>query len=355
MSAERGRSDGGAGMSRGDGPRLSVTVLNYNYGRFLRDCLQSILSQTYTNFEVIVIDDCSNDDSIRVIEPFLQDPRVRLIAHMQNAGFVRSLIEGAEASASPYLTVISADDFVLSATAFEKQMGLLESNPKASFCYGSWALMNVKTGPTDQAAPYLVIPFSEDHVWSGEEEFKNLCTRYYVLHTGTILRRTAYLAVGGYDTSIRYTLDITMWTLLCGAGDVAYVAEPLYGYRTHGSNMSRRPDVLRATTDELVRMVDLAFANLPEGPVKLDRRLLRRARQTALANVSSMEVFAGRPLGGWKAHAYAARLRPREALFQRRVISLAARTLLGARGFERLQSLRRGPGPRRESAQVHGW
>jgi hypothetical protein len=342
MIAEGSGSDVGAGPIRCDGPRLSVTVLNYNYGRFLGDCLRSILSQTYANFEVNVIDDCSNDDSLRVIEPFLQDSRIRLIAHAENAGFVRSLVEGSEASSSPYLTVISADDFILSVTAFEQQMDLLESNPKTSFCYGSWIAKEVESAQEDEAVPWRMIPFSEDHVWSGEDEFKHLCTSHYVLHSGTIIRRTAYEAAGGYDTSIRYTIDITMWALLCGVGDVAFVAEPLYGYRVHGSNMSRSPHAMRATTGELIRMVDLAFANLPEGPVKSDQRLLRRALQYALIIVPRHQIFAGHRVDGWKTLAHGARLRPSEALLQRQVAYLAARTLLGRRGFEWLQSLRRG-------------
>jgi glycosyltransferase involved in cell wall biosynthesis len=322
-------------------PRLSVTVLNYNYGHFVGECLHSILSQTYTDFEVIVIDDCSKDDSIHVIEPFLKDPRVRLIAHQQNAGFVRSLIEGAEASSSPYMTVISADDFVLSTTAFERQIRLMETNPKTSFCYGSWILRDTNSVPDGEGVPYSVIPFSEDHVWKGDREFAHLCSWYYVLHSGTIVRRTAYEAVGGYDKSIQYTMDITLWSLLCGVGDVAYVAEPLYGYRLHGSNMSRSRVALRTTTDELNRMVDLAFANLSDGPVKSDRRLLRRARRFALITVPRTEIFAGRQLAGWKALAHGARLHPREALIQLQVVYLAARTLLGARGFERLRRLKR--------------
>jgi glycosyltransferase involved in cell wall biosynthesis len=326
-------------------PRLSVSVLNHNYGHFLERCLKSILSQSYRDFDVVVIDDCSNDDSMGVIQPFLEDPRVRLIAHKQNTGFVRSLVEGVEASSSPYITVISADDFVLNDTAFERQMRLLEGNPTTSFCYAAWVVINTTT--KDGMVPFPMVPFQEDHIWSGDLEFKHFCNNYYVLHTGTIIRRNAYIAVGGYDTSFRYAIDTAMWAMLCGAGDVAYVAEPLYAYRIHGSNMSRRPEALRTTVDELMRMVDRGFANLPEGSIKSDQRLLRRARQTALANVSSVEIFAGRVLGGLRVHAYAARLRPRDALFQRRVISLLARTLLGARAFAWLvKNARRGPTPR---------
>src|SRR5207244_4000882 len=59
-------------------PLLSVTVLNYNYARFLPGCLDSILRQSFQDFELIVIDDCSTDGSLEVIRPYLSDPRVRL-------------------------------------------------------------------------------------------------------------------------------------------------------------------------------------------------------------------------------------------------------------------------------------
>jgi glycosyl transferase family 2 len=322
-------------------PRLSITVLNYNYGHYLGECLRSIMAQSYVDFEVIVIDDCSSDDSLRVIEPFLQDPRVRLINHPQNAGFLRSLIEGVEASSSPYMCVVSADDFVLSPRAFEQQMRLLEQNPQATFCYGSWVLVDAKSESVVDVAP-----FPKDHVWSGEEEFRQMCTSYHVLHSGTIIRRSAYEAVGGYPTDRRYTVDWTMWAVLCGAGDVAYVAEPLYGYRIHGSNMSRRPEVLRATTDEMVSMVEVGFASLPEGRVKSDRRLHRRAHQKALATVASMEIFADRRLSGWRTFAYAVRLDPLGAVSQRLFVSFVAHTLLGARGLQWLRSLKGSPAAR---------
>lgn len=314
-------------------PRLSVTLLNYNYGRFLAECLDSILAQTYTDFEVIVIDDSSTDDSILQVKPFLDDPRVRLIAHASNQGTINSLIEGVESSASPYVTVISADDLVLSRTAFEQQMKLLEANPNTSFCYGAWIYMDATGQPISKN-----VPFSEDHVWPGELEFKELCTRLYVLHSGTIIRRHAYNAVGGYDRSLRYAVDTMMWATLCGVGEVAYVAQPIYGYRTHGSQLSRGATATRITIYELLRVVDRGFANLPDGPVKSDQRLIRRARQAAATSMATMHVFEDHFVAGWKALLYAARLRPRDALFQRQVAILAARTVLRARGFAWLRS-----------------
>jgi glycosyltransferase involved in cell wall biosynthesis len=309
-------------------PTLSVTLLNHNYGRYLAGCLESILGQTYRDFELILIDDCSTDDSLDVVRPYLADPRIRLVTHAQNAGFVSSLLEGVRLSRAPYLSVISADDAVAANTAFERQMALLEAHPETGFCYSAWRYVDGNGARVSD-----VVPWPTDHVWPGEAEFRPFCTRYYVLHTGTIVRRTAYDAVGGYDTSIVYTLDNTLWAVLCGAGSVAYVAEPLYAYRTHGANMSHRPEAVRATLREFLRLVDAGFAGLPDGPTRSDRRLRRRARQAALASVATMQIFGGNHWSGWRALAYAARMSPLETLLQRRVLSLIARTLLGRRGF----------------------
>jgi glycosyltransferase involved in cell wall biosynthesis len=318
-------------------PLLSVTVLNYNYARFLPGCLDSILRQSFRDFELIVIDDCSTDDSLEVIRPYLSDPRVRLVAHERNQGFVGSLVEGTNASRSRYVTVISADDFVLADDGFERQVRLLESDPDMAFCYAAWRYVDAAWQTLSE-----VRPWPADHVWTGEREFREFCTRYYVLHTGTIIRRSAYEAVGGYDESIRYTLDNTIWAQLCGAGSVGYVSGTLYGYRTHGANMSHNPAAVRATIDEFSRLVDLGFAGLPVGPTKHDRTLRRRARQAALAGVPTMLVFAGLRRAGWSAFLYAARTRPLEVVLQRRTLSLLARTLVGGRALGALRRMVRG-------------
>src|SRR5271155_1591757 len=107
-------------------PRLSITVLNYNYGRFIGGALESILNQTFKDIEVIVVDDASTDDSAERIRPFLDDSRVRLVRHEKNVGFPSALIEGTEVESSgKFRTLVSADDLALRRDAFELQIDLL--------------------------------------------------------------------------------------------------------------------------------------------------------------------------------------------------------------------------------------
>src|SRR6188768_2020632 len=128
-------------------PTLSVTVLNYNYGNYLPQCLDSILAQTFEDFELIVVDDCSTDNSLEVIKPYLRDPRVRLVSHAKNVGYSGSLIEGTEAhSRGDFVTVISADDMVRRPDAFERQIELLSAHPEASFCFTGYDKFASETG-----------------------------------------------------------------------------------------------------------------------------------------------------------------------------------------------------------------
>src|SRR5205807_3252375 len=116
----------------------------------------------------------------------------------------------------------------------------------------------------------------------------------------------------------------------------------LYGYRTHGANMSHNPAAIRATVDEFARLVDLGFDGLPDCPTRHDRKLRRQARQAALAGIPTMLVFAGLRRAGWWALLYAARTRPLEVVLQRRTLSLLARTLAGGRALGAVRGMVRG-------------
>ena len=131
-------------MTEESNPTLSVLVLNYNYAEYLPECLDSILAQTYEDFEVIVLDDASNDESLAAIDRYLADKRVRLVRHETNQGYARSLAEGTgELSRGKYLTVISADDFAVDANAFADQMQQLGAEPSSVACITAYT----KVGP----------------------------------------------------------------------------------------------------------------------------------------------------------------------------------------------------------------
>jgi len=309
-------------------PVLSVTVLNYNYGRFLGECLDSILGQTFRDFELILIDDCSKDDSMAVASRYTSDPRVRVIRHDPNRGYVYSLHEGVEQSQGRYISVISADDLALRNDAFERQLALLDANASASFCFSAFAKLL-----EGQSEPQPHHSFPQDGKLAGLEFFTRLLTadEVAVLHSGTIIRRSTFDSVGGYARNVKYAPDTDMWLRLCLASDACYSNEVLYGYRIHASQMSGIGSH-RAQMIETIDILDRAFEAAERQGVSV-RALKHRATQGYLFGAAMDEVFRGNRSVALQRYRTAVGLRPLETLTSRQAWIVLLRAVLGQRGF----------------------
>jgi glycosyltransferase involved in cell wall biosynthesis len=325
-------------------PLLSVTVLNYNYAHYLPHCLDSILEQTLEDFEVILVNDCSTDNSLEVIGRYLADPRIRLIDHTDNKGYIFSLLEGARLSRGKYITVISADDYCVSNSAFQTLLMPMEADENVVLSYSAHGQYS-----KDGRLEYLRRPHPKSHVRSGTEEFCDLALEIYILHSGAIIRATAYSAVGGYDPTARYAGDTLMWFALCRQGKVAYSAYELYAYRRHDSNMSTSMRGIRGGLHEHIRGLERAFVAMSNSP-DLPDGLHRRAMKRTLSAPAIDHIFAGRVRSAWYAYWCAVCMHPVLTVFQAHTLVLLARTILGPRQFQSMRTvLRRG---RRAAASV---
>jgi glycosyltransferase involved in cell wall biosynthesis len=231
-------------------PALSVVVLNYNYGHYVAGCIESILSQSFRDFELIVIDDVSEDDSKAIIRPFAEaDPRVRFVPHTINAGFAKSLIEGTEElSRGEFLMVISADDLVMHPDAFATQIEQLRRFPWTSFCFSAVNLVSNAGNVVDASYPSDI---ALDSATALRALFDQIARP---AHSGTMLRKQHYLRSGGYRRDVKMALDLAMWVSLALQGGFAYSSLPLYGYRLHEGQMSAALPGIRRNAHE-VRMI----------------------------------------------------------------------------------------------------
>jgi hypothetical protein len=318
-------------------PTLSVTVLNYNYAHYLPQCLDSILRQSWTDFELILINDRSTDNSLEVIEPYLTDPRVKLVNHEQNKGYIASLIEGSELSRGKYITVISADDFCVCNRAFESLLRPMEADDEVVLAYSAHGHYD-----SEGRCGYHRQPHPQSFVRSGVEEFRQLILENYILHSGTIIRQSAYQAVGGYDPSFRYAPDTFMWLLLCGKGKVAYCADELYAYRVHVTSMSVSRTGIQVGLQEGLAALKQAFSQM-QGAPGIDETLHMRAIKRSLTAVATDDVFRGDWRSGWYAYWCAVRMHPVLTVYQSRTLVILARTALGQHRFDLLRGTLRRP------------
>jgi hypothetical protein len=183
---------------------LSVIMPNYNHARFITTALSAIVEQSHRPLEVIVVDDGSTDNSVEVIESFVErDPIVRLLCHEQNQGVMAAIIHGFEASRGDYVFFPAADDYILPGH-FEKSLRLLAEHPEAGLSFTNFAALDATTGnitrpPTGVDAPAGY--YTPRQMAERPPEAARLTG-----HTA-LIRRTAFVEAGGYLTELQYASD----------------------------------------------------------------------------------------------------------------------------------------------------
>jgi glycosyltransferase involved in cell wall biosynthesis len=308
-------------------PLLSVTVTNYNYARFLSRNIESILGQTFRDFELIIIDNASTDESLALIAGYARrDERIRVVVHERNLGIFASLRETCDLARGRYRVHVDADDWVISPQAFQRQIDLLEAHPEMSFVYSSMTLFG-----SDDRRAFAAHPYPRDVVLPGELAIEAMLG-FSITHSGMMFRLDSYRAAGGYPSGFLMCLDVMLAVRLAEQGHVGYVDDALYAFRVHGGNdhLAPRSRVIR---DEILPMIDAAF----DGPLGMRLRdasaVRRRVRQKALVHVPTQLIFSGRLRAGWRAYVASAKARPIDTVFQRRTLALIAQTVPPLRGL----------------------
>src|SRR5262249_38315578 len=111
-------------------PLVSVTITNYNYARFVGRAIESVQRQSFTDLEIIVVDNASMDDSVAVERKYMHDdPRIRLIVNPENIGVVRNLKRASDEAHGAYHVHLDADDWLIDPDAFQSQVDMLNSDP----------------------------------------------------------------------------------------------------------------------------------------------------------------------------------------------------------------------------------
>ncbi|MDJ0900169.1 MAG: glycosyltransferase [Xenococcus sp. MO_188.B8] len=210
---------------------LTVLMSIYNGETYLATAIESILSQTFTNFDFLIVDDASTDKSSIILKKFArQDSRIKIITNKQNQGLAYSLARGVEAATTPWIARMDADDIAIR-DRLAKQMKYLEENPDIDIL-GSYALNINDSG---EILGERKVP--SDH--------KNICRLIWtnpLIHPTVIFRRSAILKIGSYYCKTRQRIpeDYQLWFRACAAGlQFTNLPEPLIYYRFSERNFVR--------------------------------------------------------------------------------------------------------------------
>ena len=200
-------------------PLISVVMSVYNGEKYLRESIDSILDQTYKNFEFIIINDGSTDSTKEIILSY-DNPKICLIDNEENMGLTRSLNRAIELSRCEYIVRQDADDISL-AERLEKQLGYMKGHPQVAVvgCFGSVFNAN---GIVGTAGNFRL----------STKGIKRYLAKKNLLVHGSVMMRKSHLAkVGYYREFFHHSQDYDLWLRLSEHFDLAILPKPLYQYR----------------------------------------------------------------------------------------------------------------------------
>lgn len=209
-------------------PVISVLMAIYNGERFAKEAIESILDQTFTDFELILIDDCSNDNTLQIMKQY-DDPRVVIIENERNLGLARSLNRGLEVAHGKYIARMDADDISMP-DRFSKQIEYLEKHFDIDVC-GSWIESIDKNGN-------LIIFGKSKPPLSSNVINCYLLFQNPVVHPTVIFRNRIFQKIDPYNPEFNIAQDYDLWTRTIGNYKIANMPEFLLKYRIHGNNLS---------------------------------------------------------------------------------------------------------------------
>ena len=230
-----------------DTPKVSVIIPNYNHARFLQKRIESVLNQTYQDFEIIYLDDASTDGSQEVFASFAQDKRIRAFSNTVNTGIPgKQWNKGVREARGEYIWIAESDDYT-DEHFLEMLVPQLEAHPTAGLVYCHSWVVNENDEVIDSYDNHTEdldkIRWKRNFFNRGKDELVN-----YMLHKNTIpnasavlFRKKIYEEAGYADEWIRYCGDWLLWVKMLMISDVAFVAWPLNYHRRHLGAMSHGP------------------------------------------------------------------------------------------------------------------
>lgn len=292
-------------------PLVSVLVPNYNHARFLPQRMDSILAQTFHDFELIALDDCSTDNSREVLGRYAQTTPMRLQFNERNSGTpFKQWQLGAGLAAGKYLWIAESDDYA-DARLLEVLVSRLENNPSVGLAYCQSHAVDEHNRVSETwehwTRPVDAVRWKGDFVNRGPDEVaRYLVQRNTIPNASAVVVRKDILVRAVQDAErMRLAGDWWTWVRVLLESDIAFVAEPLNYFRSHGRSARDTTKLATACAEEFSIQAYVCDR------VKVDRTLRKRVfRDTFYKWQKALEPADFRPQPGWlgKVHADARRV-----------------------------------------------
>ena len=220
-----------ASVKSNSNPLISVCIPVFNGENFIEECIESILDQTEDDFEILVIDNCSTDETLNIVDQY-NDARIKVIRNSKNIGGIGNFNRCIKLARGEFIVLLPHDDLLLP-TALATFREVLESDKEIGTTYSSYFLIDEKGKRTS-----FVLSDDEDKIMTSNEAFTRFAEGNPIQCTMT--RREIYSQIGVWDAECGLVSDWEMWCRIALAGHkVAYIKTPQNCYRVHSNNLTK--------------------------------------------------------------------------------------------------------------------
>lgn len=209
-------------------PKVSINMATYNRGQYLPMALDSILAQDFTDWELIIVDDASTDNTHAVLLPYLRDSRIKYFKNEKNSGICVTRNKALENSTGEYIAILDSDDIWLAKDKLSQQVDFLDFNYE-------YALIGTGVVVIDEKGKEIKRYLNSE----GHLAIKNqLLAKNSFAHSSVMYRREAVISIGSYPLNLNGIEDYDLWLRLGSKYKLHNLPRYDLGYRRHPGNIS---------------------------------------------------------------------------------------------------------------------
>ena len=228
-------------------PKVSVCIPTYNYARFLPEAIESILNQNFTDFELLIIDDCSKDNTAEVVQRYAaKDARIRFSVNSPNIGMVNNWNLCLREARGEFIKFVFGDDLLTSKDTLKKMLAPFAADSAISLVASARDLLDAESKVIRTRSS-----FGKTTVLDGDEAIRRcLLEQKNLIGEPTVVMFRKKDAARGFNKDYRQIVDLEMWYHLMEQGKLAYLNEPLCAFRCHPDQQTEHNSRSNATLDD---------------------------------------------------------------------------------------------------------
>jgi glycosyltransferase involved in cell wall biosynthesis len=225
--------------------KITACIFTRNRADYLKESIESVLNQKYPVHELIIVDDCSTDNTHKVVEKYLSE-NVKLFTNTNHQGISASRNICIKEASGDYLLWIGDDDLLLEDTT-ERYRTILSQSPDTDIVYGKIEVFDDETGEE------ITVIDPKDYTISSDSLLADLFKGSGITDGGSLVRKTVYDKIGNYDTQFNRASDNEFWSRAATSLNFHYSDKLVYKYRKHASNVSFSNTVDRSFESVVLR------------------------------------------------------------------------------------------------------